>query len=368
MQTVPILEQTGRQERGRTERVRSALRAAYRDLSLPQARELAHRAIGLEGREQAEEILLCLACMVPGSLDGIHGELLHREWFYPPVLFRGADPDTRDRLFELLDSHGEPDSVPRNHWLLDLAWIGDEGVQGHFHAWRSNPPCWRPYLHIPPENYAHEAGWELAGDGRRRDLFHRECYVLEAGDVPATGADADSCLWCRLPMVTLFDLDLRDPRLEFLGIPGEKLRLGTCNHCVIFTTLFLEIDTRGRYQWSNYNLRPTGKPFYDLPAVKDQEPWLPRGAELTRLSVVGEPRRSPFETEQFVASWLELSVSQVGGHPMWIQDAEYPRCPGCQETMKFVGQHQDRANSSDQILYAFLCPPCKLAATVHQSS
>src|SRR5258708_18863562 len=97
-----IMTLTHLHRRGRTNLLRSEFREAYHDLSLLQARELAHRAVGLEDREPAEEILLCLARSVPGALDEIHDELLAREWLYPPELYCGAEASARDRLFELL--------------------------------------------------------------------------------------------------------------------------------------------------------------------------------------------------------------------------------------------------------------------------
>jgi hypothetical protein len=40
------------------------------------------------------------------------------------------------------------------------------------------------------------------------------------------------------------------------------------------------------------------------------------------------------------ADWLlpGVAFSQAGGLPTWIQDARYPACPDCTETMPFLGQ------------------------------
>jgi hypothetical protein len=344
------------------------LLAAYRDLSVGQGQELTRYALDL-GDEEAREILICLACLIPGALDGIHGELLARDRIYPAELFRGADAAARDRLFGLINSRAEPDSMMPGHGLSALAWIGDEVVQSRFREWRNSPPRWRPYLWISPEEYARDGGWELATDAGRRDLFHRECYSLCPGDGPIMEPGADLCIWCGLPLVTLFDLDLCDPRLDFLGISGERLRIASCDHCVIFTTVFTEIDGSGGSRWSNFNLRPAGRTvFYRLPVLEDPEPWLRRRAERRRMSIIGDLRRSPFEVQESVVHWLQMHVSQVGGHPMWIQDTTYPRCPHCRETMMFVAQCQPQPEPSDRVVHAFLCRACGLAATRFQAS
>ena len=305
----------------------------------------------------AEEILLCLACLIPGALAGTHGELLRGEWLCPPELFRGGDAASRDRLFELLDTRSVPDSILSVHGLLDLAWIGDEAVQSRFQEWRSNPPRWRPYLHAPPEDYAREAGWELTRAGVRRDLFHRECYGLSAAKEPIIQVGADQCVWCGLPLVTLFDIDLRDPRVEFLGISGETLCIATCEHCVIFAPVFTELDSSGGCRWSNFNLKPSHTAFHRRPVLEAAEPWLRTRAERHRLSTIGDPRPSPFEAQEFVVLWLGLSVSQVGGHPLWIQDSEYPHCPRCEETMMFVAQYQDQPEPTDQVIHPSFALP-----------
>ncbi|MFD2330879.1 hypothetical protein ACFSR7_16635 [Cohnella sp. GCM10020058] len=70
------------------------------------------------------------------------------------------------------------------------------------------------------------------------------------------------------------------------------------------------------------------------------------------------------------AYWtLEAPASQIGGHPAWIQDAEYPACPCCQETMAFIGQiDMEQEADSEGIYYAFLCGACLIAAVNYQQS
>lgn len=70
------------------------------------------------------------------------------------------------------------------------------------------------------------------------------------------------------------------------------------------------------------------------------------------------------------ANWLVPGVrfSQVGGHPTWIQDAEYPRCPDCGRTMPFVAQlsNEDIEEGAEGIYSIFACRECGVAATGYQ--
>src|SRR5690348_15018172 len=49
---------------------------------------------------------------------------------------------------------------------------------------------------------------------------------------------------------------------------------------------------------------------------------------------VGAPRPPLWGADQF----LPTTFSQLGGHPTWIQGANYPKCPKCKETMMFLCQ------------------------------
>jgi hypothetical protein len=67
---------------------------------------------------------------------------------------------------------------------------------------------------------------------------------------------------------------------------------------------------------------------------------------------------------------LEPAASQVGGHPTWIQDAEYPACPCCSEKMMFIAQldGSQLGPYGEGIYYMFICPEDKITATVYQQS
>jgi hypothetical protein len=249
--------------------------------------------------------------------------------------------------------------------LFPLASIGDEVVQQTFQRWRSSTSAWHPDL-------TREAGWELTPEGGRRDLYHQDCYPL----IPVDGTALDSipgpvgvitpheerCGWCGRQLVTLFDIDLQDPRLQFLAprrsqLPSpewRRLRIAMCARCTCFGTVLTDVDGEGGSHWSRLNVRP------HYIGQEDQAFPFPE-----RRLVLGPHRRSPYEA--MVLEWG--GRSQLGGSPAWIQSARYPECPKCHRPMAFVGQ-LDTADLDlgEGVVYACWCADCQMAATDYQQT
>ena len=346
-----------------------ALEGQYHLLSQAEGKELGQLALSLldtkvkQEEDTLEGVLVSLACLVPGALDGLHQDVAAREIFYPPEIYLGADERTQSALIQRIVSG----DGSKNHLLSALAWVGDAGVQEQFKLWRDAPPDWRDELYIPPEDYAQEAGWVLTAEGKRRDLFSQVCYTLvrvpEAEtpslEKPVTVIEVypEHCRWCNWDMTVLFDLALSAPALNFLHLPGDKLKVVMCDRCSGFTPIFMDADTAGNSAWAEENVKP------DFIGWKREDyERLP-----TNRMILGSKRRTPYE-----ANWqvLEEGHSQVGGHPAWVQDAEYPRCPSCQELMPFIAQLQtdDLEDHSEGTTYAFYCKPCGKATTVYQQT
>jgi len=118
----------------------------------------------------------------------------------------------------------------------------------------------------------------------------------------------------------------------------------------------MNVDPSGNASWHAGNVRPE---------FLLEEPGEPLTVNV-RL-VLGSPRGLLHAAHQF----LPTSVSQVGGVPGWIQDAEYPRCPDCHETMPCISQVSpaDLAGEpSEGLYYAFWCSPCRVTATGYQQT
>lgn len=165
--------------------------------------------------DTGKDILVYLVCYHDASLSALIPELLEREIYYPVILYKSASAKVRDQLLQQVNT----DDENRNILLLMLAYIGDEIVVRQFQQWRQFPPHWADQLHVAPEHYTTEAGWELTNEGQRRDLFTTPCYSLykvkedDGADNTSNGdpismllPNADNCKWCGSSLTTLIDL------------------------------------------------------------------------------------------------------------------------------------------------------------------
>jgi hypothetical protein len=356
---------------------REELQRLYQSLSLEQAQAVASEALAYYDHKPEDDTYLAhliwsrLVNYVPGALAEIHHQLLDRQIIWADgFLFCGAQASIRDHMLDLIDADMTVERF-RIECLCGLAWIGDAVVQQRFAAWRQLPPHWdRPEYRVP--EYAYVGGWELTNDGRRRNLYYPTCHALIPLDkapaeqspgpvaVVTSASDQGTCRWCQRALVTLFDLNLRDGRLHFLGVQGERLRLSMCLNCSLHTRVYTDFDLAGRTAWSGIN--PNQPPDNGLSYYDDQDVLsLPR----ERL-VFGPPRRTPYETS---SRYWEPGLSQLGGMPEWVQDAEYPRCPVCQQTMLFIGQVEPLDLLWEEgMIYAFACFPCGKATTGYQQT
>ncbi len=302
----------------------------------------------------AEHICQSLATFTEFDLDRFLESFVAARLYYPSVMFRYASP----RICEILVERLKSDHENRNHILCALAWIGDSSVASLFASWRKEPPSWRRSLHVPPENYAHQAGWEIDEAGKRRNLYSTPCRVIQKAPIQSASKIAiatkstASCRWCNNSLVNLFDFS----ECENEMVEGPH-RIATCSRCSCYGPVFAELDSSGFGAWCPENPRPSY-----LPESFEDWPELPN----VTLSIVPTPRL-PFHATDWCA---EPVVSQVGGLPTWIQDAEYPSCVRCQRTMRFVAQlaHDEIESPSEGIYYAFYCASCRLTATSYQQS
>ena len=215
------------------------------------------------------------------------------------------------------------------------------------------------------------AGWELTFDGTRRDLFHAQCYEFMAtgaatrdaisGPVTVFTHTEERCRWCGRHLTILVDCDLRDPRLTFLDEQRERLCIPMCLNCSLQDErIFSDLDPYSVARWSDASgKRPE---YLDLDVFDGCE-------ELTAQQKLGlcSLRRTPYET---IGLYWHTGLSQLGGHPEWVQSPDYPQCPSCRQTMTCVGQLGliDIQPGTEGMIYAFYCAPCGKATTGYQQT
>jgi hypothetical protein len=300
---------------------------------------------------------------IPGSLQLFTNTFLAQRTIHPGWLFLDADDDVARKLLAMIK---EPDAAPlRNHLLLALAWIGNETVQAQFDMWRTTPPAWREDMYVPPESYSYEAGWELTSVGTRHNLYFNDAIELISTDGASspvvTGTTLDeACQWCHRELVTLFAIDFSDTRYQFLlpASGGDALLIPICPWCSYYESIFFDCTPTGQAQWNAHN----GEKSLLLRQLKDDgAATLPSTPPL----MLGKRRRTPFEVVG-----LDYGLSQLGGHPAWINDAEYPECPRCSQRMPCIGQVSggEWHAMSEGIFYLFFCSSCWIATTSYDQT
>lgn len=314
---------------------------------------------------EAVNILLSLVCYRNDNITEILSKLIEHGMYDSSILFKDAPPDMRDQLLQQV----EWDDDHRNHLLFILGWIGDSIIVERFQEWRMHAPEWSEELSVAPESYALEAGWELTANGEKRPLAHDLCYAIrtdgEQCDEPADASAAhflqtcDSpCPWCARRLTILIDVDTSHPSLKYLDLSMERLQVATCEHCGGFSTIFMELNHQCTPVWSRFNLKPEYLPHHEEEHSSD--------VNVPALTLLNEPH-SPF----YASVWtLSQQGSQIGGHPSWVQDADYPQCPCCSQRMRFIGQMDwaDYEPYGEGIFYMFICTDDRLTATLYQQS
>jgi len=339
----------------------------YARLSPGEIHRLASFAVSLVGsdqHDQAEQIARCLVAFCNAKVDPILKALIDNSSFSPSMAFYGASPAIRDLLIDRINRTPRTgnQTLSLNHLLLALAWIGDTTVVGLFNHWKHHPPHWTEFLYIPPERYAESAGWELSEDGQRRDLYFQQCWKLARGssdrekDFVAISEREDTCPWCRAKMTNLITCNPRSIGISVVRSGTDRVQITTCEVCTAFGVIFGLFDENGIGHWSSANSRPKYLP-------DDSSSWGRLPKNCLRL----EASRSPlFAGDQF----LPTSFSQIGGHPAWVQDSDYPKCPACSGTMMFLAQiaHDEIEDHSEGTYYSFICEGCKTTATNYQQT
>lgn len=189
-------------------------------------------------------------------------------------------------------------------------------------------------------------------------MYH---LVKQAPEQPAVfravAEYGENCPHCSLPLINLFEVAPSAVGLSTQGWPGQ-IRILTCQCCTAYNTVFATVDPQGQPRWCEKNALSTL-------AVENSSDWITLPLDVLHP---GESRLPLFAAEIF----LPTTFSQLGGHPAWVQDADYPTCPTCAQTMMFLAQlsYEDieEEEYAEGMLYGFICPSCQTTATSYQQT
>ena len=342
----------------------------YEELTEPELSRLIQHVLdnmGSSDSEAALEIAKELAAFTNTDLTRIHRAFLNIRKYYPGYIFRGASAGTARKLIDRLgEVTVDPnDKVTLSHVLEALAWADTDDVVSLFAELRERPPQWRSQLYIPPERYAHCAGWELDARSEMRKLTLANCYpliksehTLGIGPVTTCLEPGESCKWCRAPLTSLFVFDLTNELLAFIPARGRKLTILTCQVCsTLGDRLYMKVGPHGEAHWFAGSERPEYLP-------NDTSTWKRLPANELRLS----PR--PRLLHHAVDWCLPTTCSQIGGMPSWIDDPAHGQCPECSKGLVFVAQLavEDVDAWGEGIYYALMCPDCSITTVRYQQT
>ncbi|MNJ37863.1 hypothetical protein D3C77_326990 [compost metagenome] len=332
-----------------------------------------------EQRHQGLEILLCLSCYCDYPMSDHTLQLvLDTNFVSFTSMLRHASASFRNRLLEQI----KHDQSNRRILLLALAWVGDDTVANQFNEWRKNPPSWGSEFHVPVQDYSYEAGWELTAEGKRKNLFIPVNYAIEKREISqedqsqeiqsqgrqySTNNDGFSlleasqqpCPWCGGELTKLLELDSRHVAVQALHWPHPVITIETCMVCSAYDVIFMEVNERGESVWSKYNHEPDYLPDNMDESVSDTTPNY-------SFSLSKQPRGVYHGTEWILGG----ALTQIGGHPAWIQDAYYPKCPCCEKSMICLGQidYDWVMDGNEGIYYILVCPDDRITTTLFQQT
>ncbi len=179
------------------------------------------------------------------------------------------------------------------------------------------------------------------------------------GQISFGGAGAAICGRCGHPTHRLVRFS---SQMNPSGVTGiEALSIETCLSCMGWETspMFYRHEKGGLPGCLSISGPPPQFPAVNLKA--------------TQVQLVDQGSR--WNWQDWGASNSRENLNRVGGHPTWIQSAEYPICPDCKSTMMFLMQLDSDLPTEDGgswlwgsggIAYVFWCDACKISGLLWQ--
>jgi hypothetical protein len=308
----------------------------------------------------AEDVVSDLVIHTSFSVDLLLRTMLQGGCAPLDHLFRAAGPQTEAELLAMLEKRDRPELV-----MSALAWIDREEITSRFAHWK------REETIALLDLYMFNAGWELDANYQRRWLFTRSCFGLKAASNQIESADLSSsvsssnnekCRWCDRPLYSLSDFPtIYLEKLFDLASTVRSLSIPFCMYCTLFEPVPMSLKS-GSDGKIDFSPRIAAGKRIEQPSYKLE----PSGGTL-HLEIAGSMR----DCYSAVDSGRSYNLSQVGGFPTWPQDANYPHCVECGQTMLFFMQVESMdfpVLQYEGVYHFFVCQTCSSEFAVQQSN
>lgn len=308
----------------------------------------------------AEDIVSDLVIHTSYSVDLLLRTML--QVGYAPLnhLFRAAGSQTETELLAMLEKKDRPELV-----MGALAWIDSEEITARFARWK------REETVALLDLYMFNAGWELDGNDQKRWLFTKSCFGLKAASNQIESSSSSSssslindekCRWCDRPLYSLSDFPtIYLEKIFNVASPTRTLSIPFCMYCTLFepVPMSLKPSSEGKVDFSS---RIAAGKRMEQPNYK-----LETSGGILHLQIAGSMR----DCFSAVDSGRSYNLSQIGGFPTWPQDANFPHCVECGQTMLFFMQVESMDFAVLQyegVYHFFVCQGCSSEFAVQQSN
>jgi len=280
-------------------------------------------------------------------------------WLSEPQLPPDEDepPGLRDLLalgdealgrYQLLDARSALNSINSELNGVGYHFSVDKGLHRLCHD-----PVW--HIRFPDEYFAHNNGYYPRKKSRHPDW----ALPTEDGIAAKVGGTLDGdCGLCGQSLVRL----LETPAMP-AGMPsaGQPLTLAVCSSCLGWDSPYL-----------HYRHDSTGTPhcLHDGPHKAPEFPVAPFVA--TPVTLTPTPER--FRQQDWAYSHGS-NLNRLGGEPCWVQSADYPPCPFCQQPMTHLAQFDSWLPTVDGkeflwgsggLAYVHWCDNCRVSGWLWQ--
>ena len=239
---------------------------------------------------------------------------------------------------------------------------------GHSLPEFDNPPT---HSSAPALHFAFPASYLAELLERRSQWPENRCHptwIAAPSDSPLVAFGGMNEAVCRICHGHLHHLVTFDPLPDGAGVTGlPTLELAVCLVCLSLGVEMLSYrhdENGGPHDISHGERRP------DFVGVEELIHFKPARVALVDLG-------SRWQRQDWGSSNHRENLNRVGGHPTWVQSPEYPLCPVCGETQRFLLQLDDDLLTVDDqtggisnwmwsgdsgMAYLFWCDACKVSS------